>query len=241
MSVHVLEARTLSKSYRAFVALSDLNLVVDQGEAVCLLGANGAGKTTTLNLFLGFTSPTSGQALVCGKDVAAAPAAARARLGYLPEVVSLYPLLTGAENLDFFASLAKLKIDRAESETVLAKLRFPLEALDQRAGTYSKGMRQKLGLAVALMKGAEAILLDEPLSGLDPAAANDLIDVLRALTAQGTALLVATHDIFRAKDLATRIAIMRHGRLVDLIDPSALSGAELEQIYLTHMAERAAA
>lgn len=241
MSQAILEARALTKRYGDALALDSLDLAVEAGEAVCLLGANGAGKTTTLNLFLGFMPASAGQALVGGQDVAADPPAARARLGFLPEVVNLYPLLTGAENLDFFASLAGNKVDKGRRDAVLARLRFPLEALDRRAGTYSKGMRQKIGLAVALLKGAEAILLDEPLSGLDPAAANDLVEVMRELTGNGNALLATTHDIFRAKDVATRIGIMRHGRLVDLIDPAQLSGPELEQVYLTHMAERAAA
>lgn len=121
------------------------------------------------------------------------------------------------------------------------RLRFPLDALDRRAGTFCKGMRQKLGLAVALLKGAEGILLDEPLSGLDPAAANDLVEVLREIAGGGTALLVTTHDIFRARDLASWIGIMRHERLAELVDPARLSGSELEQAYLTHMAERVAA
>lgn len=241
MGTEFLAARALTKRYADFLALDSLNLTVSAGEAVCLLGANGAGKTTTLNLFLGFTPPSSGQALVGGQDAAANPTAARARLGFLPEVVSLYPALTGAENLAFFTALAGGRVDRERRDAVLRRLRFPLDALSRRAGAYSKGMRQKVGLAVALLKGAEAILLDEPLSGLDPAAANDLVDVLREIATQGAALLIATHDIFRAKDVASRIGIMRHGRLVDLVDPTRLSGPELEQVYLTHMAERAVA
>jgi ABC-2 type transport system ATP-binding protein len=236
----VLEACGLTKRYGDSLALDGLNLKVAAGEIVCLLGANGAGKTTTLNLFLGFTAPTAGAALVEGKVVADDPAAARAKLGYVAEVVSLYPALSGAENLDFFCSLAGVAADPAQRDAILARLRFPAGAIDRPAGTYSKGMRQKLGLAIALMKGARAILLDEPLSGLDPAAANDLVAVLRETAAEGAALLVSTHDIFRAKEVATRIGIMRHGKLVDMIEPAALSATELEQLYLTHMAERAA-
>jgi ABC-2 type transport system ATP-binding protein len=236
----VLEARDLTKRYGDHLALDRLNFTVAAGETLCLLGANGAGKTTTLNLFLGFTVPTTGQALVAGHDVAANPAAARAALGYVAEVVSLYPSLSGAENLAFFAQLAGQSPRAVERDAILERLRFPAGAIARPAGDYSKGMRQKLGLAIALMKGAKAILLDEPLSGLDPAAANDLVAVLRETAAAGTALLVSTHDIFRAKDVATRIGIMRHGRLVETVDPATLSGPELESLYLTHMAERAA-
>lgn len=236
----LLEARGLTKRYGDQLALDGLNLTVAAGQTLCLLGANGAGKTTTLNLFLGFTRPTAGDALVDGRVVADDPAAARARLGYVAEVVSLYPSLSGAENLTFFASLAGVAVDPAQRDAILARLRFPEAAIERPAGTYSKGMRQKLGLAIALMKGAGAILLDEPLSGLDPAAANDLVSVLRETAAGGAALLVSTHDIFRAKEIASRIGIMRHGKLVDMVDPAHLTAAELEQLYLTHMTERAA-
>lgn len=236
----MLEARALTKRYGDVLALDRLDLCVAAGETLCLLGANGAGKTTTINLFLGFTAPTSGRALVAGHDVASSPAESRQALGYVAEVVSLYPTLSGAENLAFFAGLAGRPADPARRDAILDRLRFPVSAIDRPAGTYSKGMRQKLGLAIALMKGAQAILLDEPLSGLDPAAANDLVAVLRETAGGGTALLVSTHDIFRAKDVATRIGIMRHGRMADTIDPASLSGPELEQLYLRHMAERAA-
>lgn len=236
-----LKASQLTKRYGDTFAIDCLDLEVAPGETVCLLGANGAGKTTTLNLFLGFTSPTGGEALVGGRPVAEDPGAARAQLGYVPEVVSVYPLLTGAENIAFFGELAGMRADVPQRDAILERLRFPLEALDRRADTYSKGMRQKIGLAVALLKGARAILLDEPLSGLDPAAANDLVGILRELADDGIALLVTTHDVFRARDMATRVGILRHGRLVDLVDAAGLTGSELEKLYLTHMAERAAA
>lgn len=240
MAIPLLDAQNLTKRYGDVLALDALNLAVNAGETVCLLGANGAGKTTTLNLFLGFTQPSSGEAWVAGNNVADNPVKARAVLGYVAEVVSLYPTLTGAENLDFFSELAGRTVNKTERDAILARLRFPEGGIDRPAGDYSKGMRQKLGLAIALMKGAEAILLDEPLSGLDPSAANDLVGVLRATAASGVALLISTHDIFRAKELATRIGIMRHGRLIDMVEPARLSAGELEHLYLTHMAERAA-
>jgi len=160
MSDAILEARALTKRYGDTLALDHLDFAVGAGETLCLLGANGAGKTTTLNLFLGFTTPTSGQALVAGHDVATDAAAARAALGYVAEVVSLYPSLSGAENLDLFASLAGRRGKPAARDAILALLRFPASAIDRPACEYSKGMRQKLGLAIALTKGAKAILLD---------------------------------------------------------------------------------
>lgn len=235
-----LQAEGLTKRYGDRIAVSDLSFEVQAGECLCLLGANGAGKTTTLNMFLGFARPDAGQARVFGLDVAADPDGARRSLGYVSEVVTLYPALTGAENLGLFASLAGRSIEVSARDALLTRLRFPLEALAKPSGDYSKGMRQKLGLAIALSKGARAILLDEPLSGLDPAAANDLVEVLQEAKAEGVALLISTHDIFRAKDVADRLGIMRDGRLLQTLDPSSLTATEIEKIYLSHMAGRAA-
>lgn len=237
----VIEARKLSKRFGSNIALESLDLRVGPGEAVCLLGANGAGKTTTMNLFLGFLTSDGGEALVMGREVAADPEAARRAIGYVAEVVSLYPSLTGAENLEFFHALSgRPDLERARRDELLAALDFPMAAIDRAVGGYSKGMRQKLGLAIAVAKDARAILLDEPLSGLDPKAANDLVTVLRRLADQGVALLVSTHDIFRAKELADHIGIMAHGRLLDHLNANDLSASDLEQLYLRHMAERAA-
>ncbi|MEM1396099.1 MAG: ABC transporter ATP-binding protein [Pseudomonadota bacterium] len=237
---NLLEAKALTKRYGDVVALDALNLVVKKGETVCLLGANGAGKTTTLNLFLGFTTPTAGQALVSGQTVSDDPSGVRSKLGYVAEVVSLYPTLTGAENLEFFAKLGGRSVDATKRDAILERLRFPLAQINSPTSDYSKGMRQKLGLAIALMKDAEAVLLDEPLSGLDPAAANDLVSVLRDTAKDGTTFLISTHDIFRAKEVADRVGIMRQGKLVDMVTPADLSAQELEQLYLTHMTDRAA-
>lgn len=237
----LLQARGLTKRFGGTTALDQLDVTVRAGETVCLLGANGAGKTTTLNLFLGFLSPTAGEVLVAGRSVVEDPAAARAALGYVAEVVSLYPTLSGAENLAFFHALSgRADLTVGERAELLTSLDFPTAAIDRPVGTYSKGMRQKLGLAIAVAKRAQAILLDEPLSGLDPKAANDLVTVLRRLAESGVALLVSTHDIFRAKEVADRIGIMRQGRLIAELDAADLSAHDLERVYLNHMAEQAA-
>ncbi|CAA9536848.1 MAG: hypothetical protein AVDCRST_MAG91-3456 [uncultured Sphingomonadaceae bacterium] len=238
----VLEARGLTKLFGSVKALDALDLSVAAGEVVCLLGANGAGKSTTMNLFLGFLTPSAGEARVLGASVHADPAAARAALGYVAEVVSLYPSLTGAENLSFFHELSgRPPLPRDRRDALLDEVDFPRAALDRPVGTYSKGMRQKLGLAIAVAKEARGILLDEPLSGLDPKAANDIVAVLRRLADGGVALLVSTHDLFRAKEVANWIGIMSHGRMIDRVDAAGLSAPDLERLYLTHMAERAAA
>ena len=227
----LLEARALTKRYGDVVALDRLDLSVGPSEVVCLLGANGAGKTTTLNLFLGFTAPTSGQALVDGRDVAADPAAARAALGYVAEVVALYPLLTGAENLNFFSELAGKRIDPTARDTVLARLRFPDGAIERRANTYSKGMRQKVVLALALARGACVLLLDEPSSGLDPASIEDLNAALENARAQGAAILVVTHDLGQASAIGNRIAFLRRGQLAQVMAREEFAGSDLAVAY----------
>jgi ABC-2 type transport system ATP-binding protein len=232
----LLETHALGKRYGDTVALEDLNLAVDAGEVVCLLGANGAGKTTTLNLLLGFLAPSSGEARVDGRVVHADPQAARARLGYLPEVVQLYPMLSGIETLRYFADLSgKPRPGDDDLHRTLSQVGLQRDAHARRVSGYSKGMRQKLGLAIALSKGAQVLLLDEPLSGLDPKAANELVALVRGLAADGHAILAVTHDIFRAQQMADRIGIMRQGHLVDMVDPRTMSAAEIEALYVHHL------
>ncbi|MEM9208159.1 MAG: ATP-binding cassette domain-containing protein [Pseudomonadota bacterium] len=234
-----LEAQGLGKSFDRSPALVDLNLTVPAGEVVCLLGANGAGKTTTINLFLGFLAPDTGRAFVDGIDVAASPLEARRKLAYLPESVALYPKLTGIENLAFFDGLAGgTRID-AELAQLLADAGLPPESHSRPASTYSKGMRQKVGIAIAVARQAKTLLLDEPLSGLDPSAANSLGDLIGRMRDNGCAVLMATHDIFRAKEIGNRIGIMMQGRLVNMLDAAALDAREIESIYLEHLHESA--
>ncbi|MEY3283236.1 MAG: Daunorubicin/doxorubicin resistance ATP-binding protein DrrA [Acidobacteriota bacterium] len=165
----MIEAINLTKSFQNLVALDSLNLKIEAGEIYCLLGANGAGKSTTINIFLNFIEPTSGTALIKGIDVTRSPLEARRILGYIPESVMLYRNLTGLENLRYFTALANRQ-DYAEAELreLLIEVGLPPEAASRRLSTYSKGMRQKVGIAIALARRAEALFLDEPTSGLDP-------------------------------------------------------------------------
>jgi ABC-2 type transport system ATP-binding protein len=232
----MLKAHKLSKRFGEQWALRSLDLEVARGQIQCLLGANGAGKTTTINLFLGFLAPTSGTASVNGNDVGTSTAAARADLAYVPEQVNLYPLLTGLENLVFFTRLSGHRIeDVASVRTLLDHVGLDRAAAEVRVERYSKGMRQKVGLAIAVAKGAKVLLLDEPLSGLDPHAANEFCALLRKLADSGTAALMATHDLFRAKEIADRIGIMKSGRLVEDLAAVDVSHSQLERIYLDHM------
>lgn len=232
----MLEAVELSKSYGAHEALKQLNLRIDPGEVFCLLGANGAGKTTTINLFLNFVTATSGTATVNGLNVAEHPLESKRHLAYIPETVMLYPNLTGLENLEYFAALSGLPTySTAALRQFLDQAGLSAEAADRRVGGYSKGMRQKIGIAIALAKQAKALLLDEPTSGLDPKASNEFSELLRTLSGRGVAILMATHDLFRAKESGTRVGIMKHGRLVESLATSEIGHADLEQLYLRHM------
>ncbi len=234
----MLEAIELTKHYDGSVALDRLNLTILPGEVFGLLGANGAGKTTTINLFLHFITPTSGEARIHGLDVAAHSLATKRHLAYLPENVMLYRNLSGVENLAYFAALAGIDCTgRGELRSLLDEAGLPPGAADRRVSTYSKGMRQKVGIAIALAKRAKALLLDEPTSGLDPKASNEFSALLRRLSESGVAVLMATHDLFRAKESATRLGIMKRGRLVETLQAAEVDHADLEHIYLKHMHE----
>lgn len=228
----MLTAHNLTKQYGDYTALNKLNLTIQAGEIFALLGQNGAGKTTTINCFLGFIQPSAGDAVIDGNVVAQNPTETKKNLAYIPETVMLYPNLSGVENLAFFSSLAGFNYSEQELENLLQKADLQAIAHHNRVGGYSKGMRQKVGIAIAIAKKAKVLLLDEPTSGLDPKASNEFSDILKELSQNGTAILMATHDIFRAKEVAHRIGIMKEGNLVSVIDASSISANELEQLYL---------
>ncbi len=232
----MLEAIDLRKSYGNHEALQGLNLKVNAGEIYCLLGANGAGKTTTINLFLNFVEPTSGTARVNGIDVTQSPLETKRYLAYIPEQVMLYGNLTGIENLEYFARLGgHAGYSAADYRSCLDRVGLQAKAANRRVRTYSKGMRQKVGVAIALAKQAKALLLDEPTSGLDPKASNEFSELLLQLRNDGAAILMATHDLFRAKETGNRIGIMKSGRLVQELSTDEVSHADVERIYLEHM------
>lgn len=228
----MLEAINLTKKYGDTIALKELNLTIPKGEIFALLGQNGAGKTTTINLFLGFVTPTSGTLTINGIPVLENETQTKKHIAYIPETVMLYPNLSGLENLNYFSALAGFKYTKEELKGFLQKVNLQDEAHSKKLATYSKGMRQKVGIAIAVAKKAKALLLDEPTSGLDPKASNEFSRIIQELAADGTAILMATHDIFRAKEVAHRIGIMRQGNLVSVINSNAISANELEQLYL---------
>ena len=232
----MLTATSLHKKFGATIALQSLDLSIAPGDIYALLGPNGAGKTTTINCFLGFIAPDGGTASVAGVNVAHDPLSARRALAYIPEQVNLYGHFSGVENLAYFSELGGHRYDDAQLHTFLAEAGLQSAAHDLRVSGYSKGMRQKVGIAIALAKEAKALLLDEPTSGLDPAASHEFSQLLQKLSARGVAILMATHDLFRAKEIATRVGVMRAGQLVHELAGREVRQADLEKLYLESIA-----
>lgn len=228
----MLIAENLSKTYGDYKALNNLNLKLNKGEIFALLGQNGAGKSTTINIFLGFVKPTEGVAKINGISVVDHPEETKKFIAYIPETVLLYPNLTGVENLKFFSFLAGFDYDNETLTSFLSKAGLQSDAHHNRLGGYSKGMRQKVGIAIAIAKKAKVLLLDEPTSGLDPKASNEFSEILKELASEGTTIFMATHDIFRAKEVADQIGIMKRGNLISEINADEISASELEKLYL---------
>ncbi|MFD0796342.1 ABC transporter ATP-binding protein [Maribacter chungangensis] len=228
----MLEAINLTKRYGGHEALSDLNLSVAQGEIFCLLGQNGAGKTTTINLFLGLIGATSGKALINGVEVKPNSNATSKMIAYIPEVVQLYGNLSGLENLDFFSRIAGFRYSKDALTGYLLKAGLQETAHSNKLASYSKGMRQKVGIAIALSKNADFIFMDEPISGLDPKATVEFSAICKELSQMGKSIFMATHDIFNAVNVGTKIGIMKEGRLVYTSETNAINANELQDLYL---------
>lgn len=231
----MIKTNNLTKKYGEHSALDHLNLSVNEGEIYCLLGANGAGKTTTINLLLGFTQPTSGSAFINELNVQENLKKTKEFLAYIPENLMLYPSLTAVENLDYFSGIAGKKLSSPQLRDFLAEAGLQKEAFDKRISAFSKGMRQKVGIAIALAKEAKVLLLDEPTSGLDPKASNEFGILLQKLKSKGVATLMATHDLFRAKEVGTHVGIMKDGQLKKEFVVSDISLNDLELFYLNTM------
>jgi len=203
----------LTVAYKEQRVLDELCLTVTAGSITALLGGNGAGKSTTLATLLGFTRARSGRIAVCDVDPGADPDAARRHIAYLPENVALYEHLTAVENADYLLALSGGRPDRAAIVAALCAAGLQERAWDQRLSGFSKGMRQKVAIAVALVRAVPVLLLDEPTSGLDPRATADFNALLSAVRARGTAVLMVTHDLLSAADVADQIAFLEAGRV----------------------------
>ena len=233
----MIEAIDLSKRYpNGHLALDALNLRVEPGEIYCLLGAQGSGKTTAINLFLGFTGPTAGRAWIDGVDAVREPLRARERVAYFADTTAFYGRLTALENLAFFASLGgRRSPTRHDCEMALREVGLPEAAFTQRLAGFSPGLVRKVGVAAALMKEAPALLLDQPLVGLDPKSAAELVELLESVRDRGRALLITMQDLFWARQLADRVGILQEGRQVLTRTREELQYENLERLYLDYM------
>lgn len=233
-----LEAVNLTKRYEdGVLALDRVSFAVYPGKLLAMLGGNGAGKTTAINLFLNFIEPTDGEARINGIVTHKEPLKAKELVAFVSENVMLYQNFTAVQNLDFFARLGgHNEYKRDDYRDVLIRVGLREDAHDKRLRGFSKGMRQKCGIAIAILKKAPAILLDEPTSGLDPKAGREFIELLHSLRSDGKAILMSTHDVFRAKEVADQVVIMDDGRIVVQKEAHELEGQSLEQLYMQYMA-----
>jgi len=229
----MIEAKQLVKSYSSgHIAVDGVSFRIEPGEIMCLYGANGAGKTTTINMFLNFLEPSGGQALVDGVDVAAEPLRAKRRLAFLSENVRLYDNFSALQNLSFFSQLGEGPApSRDDCLEALSRCGLDPKFHHARVSTFSKGMRQKTALAICRLRKAKALFLDEPLSGLDPSAADAVMEMIRDIAVSGTSVLMSTHELLRTSEFADQVAIMKRGRLMRHFRREQLSGVNLAQVY----------
>ncbi|MEO0412515.1 MAG: ABC transporter ATP-binding protein [Pseudomonadota bacterium] len=227
-----LVASSVTKRYGDITSVDELSLKVPSGAIVALLGPNGAGKSTTMKMCAGFIAADSGRIIIDGHDIVSDRDAARRAATFLPENVVLYEELSGLENLGHLLAIGTgLRLSEDKLEHALLAAGLQSEAFNRRASTYSKGMRQKVGLALALSRQSALLLLDEPTSGLDPHSAADFNTALRHTASKGVGILMATHDIWRAREVATHVLVMTRGRIVLTLDPANLSAEEIEKRF----------
>lgn len=210
----MIQASHLMKRFGSFTAVADVTLQVEPGQILALLGPNGAGKTTTIRMLASLLQPTAGSAIVAGYDTVRQPALVRQSVGLLTELPGLYSRMNAIEYLAFFGRLYPLAEDklRAQAEHLLNY--FGLwEDRNRAIGAYSKGMRQKVALARALLHSPAVVLLDEPTSAMDPASAKTVRDYIRYLREDRRTVLICTHNLAEAEDLADCIAIIKNGRI----------------------------
>jgi len=211
----VIAAHGLTKRYGAATAVDHVDFAINKGEVFGLLGPNGAGKTTTILMMLGLTDITSGSVHVLGHDPARAPLEVKRRVGYLPDSVGFYDHMTAAENLAYTAKLMGLSSAERTRRiaAALARVRL-LDVATNRVGTFSRGMRQRLGLAEILVKQAEIAILDEPTSGLDPQSTAEFLALIGELKTEGVTVLLSSHLLDQVQRVCSRVALFQTGRIV---------------------------
>lgn len=211
----VIETHGLTKRYGELVAVDRLDLAIGAGEVFGLLGPNGAGKTTTILMLLGLSEPSGGTARVLGLDPFRDPLGVKRQVGYLPDSVGFYPELTGRENLRYMARLNRLPVDLAEPRIEYLLREVGLDGRgDDRVGDYSRGMRQRLGMADALVKDPDVLILDEPTASIDPAGVEEMLTLIRRLPAElGVTVMVSSHLLEQVQAVCDRIGIFVAGHL----------------------------
>lgn len=216
MSEPIIEAQGLTKRYGSFAAVDNLNLRLEEGEVFGFLGPNGSGKSTTILMLLGLTEPSDGWARISGFDPTRNPLAVKRIIGYLPESVGFYTDLSGRENLQYTARLNDMP--REESDRQIEDLLDQVElsaAKEQPVGQYSRGMRQRLGLADVLLKQPQLVILDDPTLGLDPAGVNWLLQLIKEMSReQGITVFISSHRLHDVQRICNRVGIMSHGEMV---------------------------
>ncbi len=230
----VVETKDLTKSYDGVTVVDHLSLRIAEKEIFGLLGPNGAGKTTTILMLLGLTEPTSGTAQVSGYNCAREPLQVKRRIGYLPENVGFYNNLTARENLQFIAELNN--ISEAEADTRITELLEAVnlsDAADLAVGKFSRGMKQRLGIADVLIKKPKVAILDEPTVGLDPEGINQVLDLIANLPQTGTTVMLSSHQLHQVQKICHRVGIMSRGKLVvegsvDELGKQALAGTRYQ-------------
>lgn len=216
VSPAVIQTKGLTKKYGSLTAVDHLDLTVYKGEVFGLLGPNGAGKTTTTLMLLGLAEPDGGEAVINGLDTSKASIEVKRKVGYLPDNVGFYSDMTGRENLRFTGRLCGLEGEALEQriEELLARVNMT-EAGDKRAGTYSRGMRQRLGIADVLMKDPEVIIMDEPTLGIDPEGIRELMWLIRDLAEKdGRTILLSSHQLHQVQRVCDRMGIFVHGKMI---------------------------
>lgn len=213
---NIIEIRDLTKQYGTKTAVDHLNLDIHRGEVFGLLGPNGAGKTTTILMLLGLTEPTAGTAEICGRNCARNPLDVKSIVGYLPDNTGFYTDMTGRQNLRFTGRLNGLEGQELEERIEMLLERVGMTyAADQKAGTYSKGMRQRLGIADVLMKDPEIIIMDEPTLGIDPEGIRQLLALIEELAKEdGRTIMISSHQLHQIQQVCDRVGIFVEGRLI---------------------------
>ena len=235
----VIRAEELTKRYGATLAVDHIDIEVGAGEIVGILGPNGSGKTTTILMLLGLTEPTSGRAVVAGFDPLRQPLEVKRRVGYLPDQVGFYDTLSARDNLAYTGRLAGLSRPEIDERFAAAIRRVGLGEVGRaRVGTFSQGMRQRLGLAEILMKRPSVAILDEPTTALDPHSTQEFLEMIRRLKADGTAVLLSSHHLDQVQSVCDRVALFNGGRIVLSGTVTELAGRVLGGGYVIDVEAR---